>query len=44
MELTSVLPQSGPLFERSNIVHVIAVQPQRVHCFIGSADNKKYFK
>ena len=38
MELsTSVHYNSGPLFQRSNVVHVRSVQLQKVHCFIASA-------
>ena len=40
MELTSVHHKSGQLVQRSNVVHVISVQPQEVYCFTVSADKK----
>ena len=43
MELTSVHQDSGQLFERCDVVHVISVQPHEVPCFIASADKKKYY-
>ena len=32
--------KSGRLFQRSNVVHLVSVQSQEVHCFIASADKK----
>ena len=40
MELTSVHYNSGQLFQRSDVLHVIFVQPHEVGCFIASADKK----
>ena len=40
MELTSVHHDCGQLFQRSDVVHIISVQPHEVRCFIASADKK----